>query len=253
MYSDEEIRRIIIAKRREERRRRMRRRVITKCTILIVILLAIIVGISMLVTGCRERMAKAREPLGVIFLDPGHGGVDSGTDAGGRYEKDDTLKLALAIKDELEAANYIVYMSRTEDVDVDRDERGAMANSHEADLCISIHRNQASEGNGAEIWLPSANTKEQQILGEHLMKAFVECGFMERSMTAGVFGNPNDDYYENSVPKMPCCLCEVGFTSSKKDNKIFDKVEENAPVIAEAIIGAHKEIYKARYEERGIE
>ena len=38
-----------------------------------------------------------------ICLDPGHGGTDSGALLGKRYEKDDVLRLALAVKPLLEA------------------------------------------------------------------------------------------------------------------------------------------------------
>lgn len=208
--------------------------------------------LSLLFGGDNEDSKNSKESkknYGIIFLDPGHGGVDSGTDAGGRYEKDDALKLSLAIRDCLEAEGYKVLMSRTEDVDIDREERGRMANEAGADFFISIHRNQASEGDGAEIWVPKENTEDQQILGNTLMEAFVECGFAERSVTPGVYKNPNDDYYENSIPNMPSCLAEVGFTSSTKDNEIFDRIDQNAKIIAESIIKAHKKVYPDRYTE----
>ena len=38
-----------------------------------------------------------------ICLDPGHGGTDYGALLGKRYEKDDALRLALAVKPLLEA------------------------------------------------------------------------------------------------------------------------------------------------------
>lgn len=244
--TDAEIRQIIIKERKKARRRK---RVIRRCTLLIFVLVLIIGGSVFATHKIKTKIADSKAPLGVIFLDPGHGGVDSGTDANNRFEKDDTLKLAFGIKKELEVKNYKVCMSRTEDVDVDREERGKMANEKNADLFISIHRNQASEGNGAEIWTPSNSTDAHHILADNLMAAFVECGFMERNITDGVYKDPDEDYYENSVPTMPCCLCEIGFTSNNKDNKIYDKIDENSPIIADAIIKAHKTIYPDKYDE----
>lgn len=245
-YTDEEILRIL----RERRCKKRRKKIITRCSILVAAALFVVLGLYKLTSGLVAKLTEEPEPYGIIFLDPGHGGVDSGTDAGGRYEKDDTLKLSLAVRDCLKEAGYTVYMSRTEDVDVDREKRGELANSKNADLFISFHRNQSNgEGDGAEIWLPKDNSKEARILGRCLMDAFVECGFAERSITPGVYKNPNEDYYENSVPKMTSCLAEVGFTSSSKDNRIFDKVDTNAPIIAEAIIKAHRKIFPGRYEE----
>lgn len=256
--TDEQIRAIIIKRKRKQR---MRKRVIRRCSVLALALVLVIGGIVMLVRGCssgsdahdgRESAAETvsfadKDEPGIIFLDPGHGGVDSGTDAGGRFEKDDSLKLAKAVSGELKQMGYEVYMSRTEDVDVDREDRGLMANAKSADLFISFHRNQASEGNGAEIYIPSDSTDKEKTLAEKLMAAFVECGFEERSITAGVFKDPTDDYYENSVPTMPSCLAEVGFTSNDGDNEIYDRVDKNAKIIAKAISEAHKEIYPEKY------
>ena len=51
--------------------------------------------------------------------------MDSGSDDDNdRYEKDDTLRLRLAVRDYLEALGFKVVMSRTEDEMVDRTERG---------------------------------------------------------------------------------------------------------------------------------
>ncbi len=255
--TDEQIRAIIIKRKRKQR---MRKRVIRRCSVLALALVLVIGGIVTLVRGCSSSDGSSKgsrsseavafadmdEP-GIIFLDPGHGGVDSGTDAGGRFEKDDSLKLAKAVSGELKQMGYEVYMSRTEDVDVDREDRGLMANAKSADLFISFHRNQASEGNGAEIYIPSDSTDKEKTLAEKLMAAFVECGFEERSITAGVFKDPTDDYYENSVPTMPSCLAEVGFTSNDGDNEIYDHIDKNAKLIAKAISEAHKEIYPEKY------
>lgn len=255
--TDEQIRAIIIKRKRKQR---MRKRVIRRCSVLAFALVLVIGGIVTLVRGCSSSDGSSKgsrsseavafadmdEP-GIIFLDPGHGGVDSGTDAGGRFEKDDSLKLAKAVSGELKQMGYEVYMSRTEDVDVDREDRGLMANAKSADLFISFHRNQASEGNGAEIYIPSDSTDKEKTLAEKLMAAFVECGFEERSITAGVFKDPTDDYYENSVPTMPSCLAEVGFTSNDGDNEIYDHIDKNAKIIAKAISEAHKETYPEKY------
>ena len=50
-----------------------------------------------------------------ICLDPGHGGTDPGALLGKRYEKDDVLRLALAVKPLLEAQGLGVDMTRPAD------------------------------------------------------------------------------------------------------------------------------------------
>ena len=51
-----------------------------------------------------------------IVIDAGHGGYDAGATYNGRREKDDTLALALAVGEILEAQGYDVVYTRTDDV-----------------------------------------------------------------------------------------------------------------------------------------
>ena len=50
-----------------------------------------------------------------IILDAGHGGYDNGASYNGRKEKDDTLRVTLAVGQKLEDAGYDVLYTRTED------------------------------------------------------------------------------------------------------------------------------------------
>ena len=45
------------------------------------------------------------------FIDPGHGGHDPGSQTKSRKEKDDTLRIALQIKKELNKKNFKVYLT----------------------------------------------------------------------------------------------------------------------------------------------
>ena len=51
-----------------------------------------------------------------IILDAGHGGFDNGASYMGRAEKDDVLRLTLAVGAKLKEAGYNVYYTRTTDV-----------------------------------------------------------------------------------------------------------------------------------------
>lgn len=240
--TDEEIRQIII---RERKRKKRRARVVKRVSILVLIILVIIIGIGVFIN--RNVMAS---PRGVIFIDPGHGGIDSGSDYGQRYEKNDTLKISKLVKKELEDLGFKVYMSRNEDIDVDRAHRGAMANEKKAKLFVSIHRNKATEGEGIEAYIPAKNDRESNLLAANIIKALTANGFYNRGITPGTLVNSNDDYYENSVPNMPSCLIELGFIQNAVDNKLFDdKMEENANAIAKAI----EKTYSKLYEPKDIE
>ncbi len=241
--TDEEIRQIILQeRRRKKRKQKIKRRI----TLALILLLIIFLGVGIFMN--RGARATAR---GIIFLDPGHGGVDGGSVVGERCEKDDTLALSLAVSEALKDQGFKVYLSRSDDSDVDRAKRGEMANEKKAGLMVSIHRNKAEEGSGVEVYIPSSNSEEAQLLGNNVMKALVAQGFVERSVRAGTLVTSNDDYLENSVPTMPSCLVEVGFMQDAGDNKIFDeKRDDIARALADAIAETYAAIYEAEEEEQ---
>jgi len=86
----------------------------------------------------------AKQPLfeaykRVIAIDPGHGGDESGArGSNGTTEKAVSLSLARILATELQR-EYRVILTRTDDIQLDLDNRAALANHHKADLFISIH------------------------------------------------------------------------------------------------------------------
>jgi N-acetylmuramoyl-L-alanine amidase len=86
-----------------------------------------------------------------IFLDPGHGGSDSGEAANGILEKNVNLSVALKLKPLLLAQGIEVKLSREDDSFPDLNSRPAMANSWGADFFMSIHHN-GGGGIGYEIY-----------------------------------------------------------------------------------------------------
>ena len=167
--TDAEIREILIRQKQRKKlqQKRKRRRALFFLLLMLIILAIVILKPAVLISEKNEKQARKTEreasytgpPRGTIFIDPGHGGMDSGTgDEFGRYEKEDNLKLALQIKSNLEAMGFTVGMSRTEDKQVDRTLRGQMANDAGAQLFISLHRNQAdTDGAGVEAFIPKRN------------------------------------------------------------------------------------------------
>ena len=76
-----------------------------------------------------------------VIIDPGHGGSDPGAMYDGRREKDDALRLALAIGSILESQGEGVVYTRTTDVYDTPLEKSVIANRADGDLFVSIHRN----------------------------------------------------------------------------------------------------------------
>jgi len=82
----------------------------------------------------------------VIVIDPGHGGSNTGTHSvlDGRFEKEFTLDWAKRLKPLLETNGWTVFLTRTNDTDVSLSNRVAFAESHHADLFVSLHFNSAA-------------------------------------------------------------------------------------------------------------
>ena len=77
-----------------------------------------------------------------IFLDPGHGGRDSGAFYYNVAEKDLNMQIYRKLRTKLEELGYKILTSRDSDIDVDFvTERSRMVNKTNSDIFISIHFN----------------------------------------------------------------------------------------------------------------
>ena len=81
-----------------------------------------------------------------IFLDPGHGGSDTGAISQGVREKDLTLSVYNKVSSKLASLGFTVLTSRNTDKDVDLVDRAEEANNAGADMLLSIHFNSGGRG-----------------------------------------------------------------------------------------------------------
>ena len=91
------------------------------------------------------------DPRPVVVIDPGHGGVDNGTQAGGGdiMEKNLVLSFGLALRDRIEkSGKYRVVMTRTDDTFIPLGDRVKIARSESAALFVSIHADALKRGEG---------------------------------------------------------------------------------------------------------
>jgi N-acetylmuramoyl-L-alanine amidase len=100
----------------------------------------------------------------VIAIDPGHGGLDHGTENRtlGTMEKTYTLDVALRLRRLLESAGFKVVMTRETDVDVAKQTRSEIANVAGADVLVSIHFNSLypnTKTTGVEVLLFPARSQ----------------------------------------------------------------------------------------------
>lgn len=83
---------------------------------------------------------ESSDPRPLIVLDPGHGGIDSGTQWGGVDEKQVVLAFAKVLRKKLlHSGKYRVAMTRDDDTFIPLGERVRFARRHRAALFISLH------------------------------------------------------------------------------------------------------------------
>jgi N-acetylmuramoyl-L-alanine amidase len=109
----------------------------------------------------------------LIIIDPGHGGVDNGTQASGESEKNLVLAFGLALRDRIEkSGKYRVVMTRSDDTFIPLDDRVKIARNQSAALFVSIHADalpkHEGDAQGATIYTLSdrASDAEAERLAE---------------------------------------------------------------------------------------
>ena len=161
----------------------------------------------------------------VIYVDPGHGGLDPGTIYKNIYEKDINLQICEKLQEVLEKEGAIVYLTRYGDYDLsknytgsrkksDLNNRAKIINESKADIYISIHLNSISSStwSGAQVFYDDVNEKNHDLailMQEQLKKDLkttrdvkeISTMLMNRKITipgilieAGFLSNPNDRY-----------------------------------------------------------
>lgn len=168
-----------------------------------------------------------------IMLDAGHGGRDPGAVFNGRQEKDDTLRLTLAIGEILQNNGVDVEYTRTTDVYTSPYERAMQANNAGVDFFISIHRNSFPTDNevfGVESLVYDLSGIKYQM-AQDINDQLEAIGFVN----LGVKARPNLVVLRRT--RMPAVLVEVGFIDSNVDNRLFgDNFDDIAQAIASGIL-----------------
>jgi N-acetylmuramoyl-L-alanine amidase len=120
----------------------------------------------------------------VVVIDPGHGGIDNGTQSSGESEKNLVLAFGLALRERLEkSGKYRVVMTRDDDTFIPLNDRTKIARNLKAALFVSIHADALprAEGDaqGATIYTLSdkASDAEAQRLADAENRADAIAGF----------------------------------------------------------------------------
>lgn len=185
----------------------------------------------------------AEENKKIIFIDPGHGGYDSGgfNSDGTIYEKDVALEIAQLTGAKLEKAGYkVVYSRESDDVSwpndnvADLSKRASMANASGAELMISLHLNSGLDFNdgsgGTEVWMYE-NNAVNYTLAENIQNSIVSIGFGSDRGVRNALMSPLQLLLETNIP---ACLVEVGFISNDEEITYITS-EKGKNKIAQAI------------------
>ena len=150
----------------------------------------------------------------IIYLDPGHGGIDGGSKYKDINEDDINLAIVMTLKEEMEKEGAKVYLTRSGDYDLastthyrkrsDLGNRAIMINNSDCDLYLSIHLNSSLNNtwNGAQVFYDDINSKNKEL-----------ADILQREL-----GNKKSvlahNYYMYSRIKKPGVLVELGFISN---------------------------------------
>lgn len=174
-----------------------------------------------------------------IMLDAGHGGTDPGAVYNGRREKDDTLRLVLAIGQILQNRGVDVEYTRTTDIYETPFQKAMEANEAGVDYFVSIHRNSFEQDNivsGVESLVYDFSGIKYRM-AENINANLETVGFVN----LGVKARPNLVVLKRT--KMPAVLVEVGFLNSNTDNQLFDEnFDDIALAIADGILETLEEV-----------
>jgi len=112
----------------------------------------------------QERPADAKP---VVVLDPGHGGIDSGTNPNGVPEKEVVLAFAKILKTKLESkGGYEVHLTREDDTFIPLRERVEFAQKKGANLFLSIHADyfpeKTNKATGATVYTLSEEASDEE-------------------------------------------------------------------------------------------
>lgn len=198
-------------------------------------------------TDVQEQAAAEQEqdPI-VIVIDPGHGGENLGGQYEDYTEKEMTLIVANAMKEELEQYEGItVYLTRTGDADLTLEERCEYAASVNADFLFCLHFNLSAYHTlfGAETWISAFG--EEYSRGYEFASIEIELLQEMGLYSRGIKTRLNDsgtDYYgiirHSTERNMPCVLIEHCHLDQENDQPFYDhqeKLEAFGRLDAEAV------------------
>lgn len=211
-----------------------------------------------------SKLKRAPQPFrGLIVLDPGHGGDDSGAMVTGLEEKNLTLDVAQRVQRLARARGLKTVLTREGDRFVSLPNRAAIGNASPDCIFVSIHFNDGKQGtsNGVETyyalkqkraissWLPFLQTaafEPENVQSESL------AGLIQQTLVAETQavdrGVKTEQFYVISHVRHPAVLVEGGFISNKDEAQRLSSEahrEKLAKAICDGIV-RYRDLLQAR-------
>ncbi|ELK47872.1 MULTISPECIES: N-acetylmuramoyl-L-alanine amidase CwlD [unclassified Halobacillus] len=224
-------------------------------------------GIVILVCAVSYPLQEAKDawtvwssPLSgkVVVLDPGHGGPDGGAEGtDGTQEKEITLRLAEYVRDYLQQAGAIVYLTRYDDEDLSSEAAGSLSRrkaedikkrvqfvkDKEADFYLSLHLNAipSPKWKGAQTFYnPDVSESEQ-------LAKFIQDEIRSNigNTTREAMGLTN--IYILKHIEAPGALVEAGFLSNEQERELLKTEDYQRKVAASVYQGVLRFVTEREY------
>lgn len=219
-----------------------------------VFLYGLIFSLCIFPLSVKARQTSPKKDL-CIVIDPGHGGIQSGTQRGTVEEKTLNLKIAQYLKEALEKYKGVtVSLTRDGDYDVSLTDRTQYSVDKNADLMVSIHNNAtgdcAAYDNGCTV-LAAKDGYKQELVDEEQKLA---CNILNELSALGIENqgillrdSEANEKYENGeladyyaiirggvLKDIPTVLVEHAFVDDDSDFENYLSSDAKLKVLAEA-------------------
>lgn len=176
-----------------------------------------------------EELESARLQDKVICIDAGHGGNDPGAiGPTGTMEKDNTLAIAILLKEKLENNGASVIMTRSVEQDISYsnlsrqevlNQRVVTANDSEADIFISIHNDSFSTSTASGTTTFHYGNEKAIELANYVQKALTD------ELNTTNRGIKFASFYILRYTTMPAILVEPAFISNPEEELLLTSAD----------------------------
>ena len=203
---------------------------IIKLLTLSLILILIIVSLFIFGINNEKNVVLSDLPLKnrLIFIDPGHGGVDPGAIYKNIKESDLNLEISLKLARVLEESGATVFLTRDGDYDLsngsysrkrtDFINRCNLINNSFADIFLSIHLNSTTttSWHGAQVFYDDVNELNSKLA--NILQSTLNAELKGRREAKEIYS-----LYMYRNIDIPGVLLEVGFLSNPNDRYLLQK------------------------------